>query len=568
MKRNAALTLLLVLTLAIRAGAASRMPVRADHGMVASTSAIASQIGVDIMKRGGNAVDAAVAVAFALAVTWPEAGNIGGGGFMLIRSVGGKTEVIDYRERAPLAATRDMYLGRDGKPVEELYEIGYKSIAVPGTVAGLALAHKRHGRLSWRELVEPAQRLARGGFVVSDYLASRSSTKQVIERLSRFPESRRIFLRDGRPYRAGERFRQPELAATLSRIARKGPREFYEGETARRILADLAANGGIITARDLQEYEPTIREPLRGSYRGYQILTMPPPSSGGIALLQILNILENFDLKALAHNSAEEIHLLVETMRLAFADRAAHLGDTDFVRVPVTGLISKKYAADLSKSIKTDVVTPSIQIRVADPFSYEPSSTTHFSIIDSEGNVVSNTYTLEDAFGSGVTVRGAGLLLNNQMGDFTAAPGKPNAYGLIQSEANAIAPRKRPLSSMTPTIILKDGKVLLLIGSAGGPKIINTVLQIFLNIVEYGMDLQQAVDVPRIHHQWLPDEISWEANGVNADTRSLLEARGHKFRERAEADYVGDAHVILVDPATNTRLGASDPRRGGVPVGY
>lgn len=565
------LTLLLILAQAVPAGGASRLPLRANHGMVASSSGIASQIGVDVMKRGGNAIDAAVAVAFALAVTWPSAGNVGGGGFMLIRLAGGASEVIDYRERAPLAATRDMYLDENGKPVEELYENSYLAVAVPGTVAGLALAHRRHGKLPWRELVEPAVRLARKGFTVNDYLARSLSGKRTVERLSRFPESRRIFLRDGRHYQAGERFRQPELAATLSRIARKGPREFYEGETARLIVEDMKANGGIITLQDLREYEPALRQPLRGTYRDYELLTMPPPSSGGTALLQMLNMLEHFDLRSAGNNSASYLHLLVEAMRRAYADRAAHLGDADFVRVPVSGLISKPYAAERAKTIRVDAVTSSSMIGAGDPLAYEAPSTTHFSVVDKDGNAVANTYTLEDSYGVAATVRGAGFLLNNEMGDFAAAPGLPNAYGLVQGEANAIAPRKRPLSSMTPTMVLKEGKTFLIVGSPGGGTIINTVLQVILNVVEFGMDLQQAIDAPRIHHQWLPDEISWEPMGVNPDTRRLLEARGHKFREQpgySDATYLGDVQGIMIDPRTGARLGASDPRRGGMPAGY
>lgn len=565
------LAFFLIVSQAMPVGAASRLPVRADHGMVASVSGIASQVGVEVMKRGGNAVDAAVAVAFTLAVSWPSAGNIGGGGFMLIRLADGTSEVIDYRERAPLAARRDMYLDEKGKPVEDLYENSYLAIAVPGTVAGLALAHRRHGKLPWRALVEPAARLARNGFTVDEYLARSLSGKRTTERLSRFPESRRIFLRDGRPYQPGERFRQPELAATLTRIARRGPRDFYEGETARLIVEDMKANGGIITLQDLREYEPSVRQPLRGTYRGYELLTMPPPSSGGTALLQMLNMLEHFELRSAGHHSAGYLHFLVEAMRRAYADRAVHLGDADFVRVPVSGLISKAYAAERAKTISLDSATPSSVIRAGAPPALEPASTTHFSVIDKQGNAVANTYTLEDAYGVAATVRGAGFLLNNEMGDFAAAPGLPNAYGLVQGEANAIVPRKRPLSSMTPTMVLKDRQTFLIVGSPGGGTIINTVLQVILNVVEFGMNLQQAIDAPRVHHQWMPDEIYWEPMGVNPDTRRLLEGLGHKFRERpgySDASYIGDVQGIMIEPPTGTRLGASDPRRGGTPVGY
>lgn len=520
------------------------------------------------MKKGGNAVDAAVAVSFALAVTLPSAGNIGGGGFMMIRRADGKVEIIDYRERAPLAATRDMYLDANGKPVEELYEIGHKSVAVPGTVAGLALAHRRHGKLPWKELVEPARRLAADGFPVNPYLQRSLSGKTNSARLSRFPESRRIFLRDGRPFQEGELLRQPELARTLARIRDKGPREFYEGETSRLMLAEIKSHGGLITARDLREYEPTIRQPLRGTYRGFDVLTMPPPSSGGAALLEMLNILEQHNVGALGHNASDEWHLLTEAMRRGFADRAAFLGDTDFVRVPVEGLISKRYATERATTIRDNEATPSAVIRNGNPVAYESPETTHFSIVDADGNAVANTYTLEDAYGSAVTVKGAGFLLNDEMGDFAAAPGQANAYGLVQSEANAIAPRKRPLSSMTPTMVLKDGKLFLVIGSPGGPYIINTVLQVIVNVIDFNLNLQQAVDAPRMHHQWLPDEIYWEPFGVNADTRRKLEAMGHRFRAKPDEDYLGDAQGVMIDPATGDRIGASDPRRGGAPAGY
>lgn len=550
------------------AGAASREPVRAKNGMVASGSEVASRVGVDILKRGGNAVDAAVAVAFVLAVTLPTAGNIAGGGFMMIHTAEGKSEIIDYRERAPLAATRDMYLDAGGKPIEDLYENGHKAVGVPGTIAGLALAHRRYAKLPWRDLIEPARRIAESGFEITPYLEWNLADKKNFQRLSRFPESRRIFLRGDKPYRAGEMLRQPELAVTLRRIARAGPREFYEGRTAKLILDEMRAGGGLLTERDLREYEPVIRQPLEGSFRGYQILTMPPPSSGGTALIQMLNMLERYDIKSRGHNSADAIHLLVEVMRRAFADRASHLGDSDFVRVPVAGLTSKSYAAELTRTISTDQVTPSTIIRAGDPTAYEPSSTTHFSIVDADGNVVSNTYTLEDSFGSAVTVRGGGFLLNNEMGDFTMAPGQPNAYGLVQGEGNSIEPRKRPLSSMTPTIVKKDGKVLLVLGSPGGPRIINTVLQVILNVLEHGMNIQEAVDVPRIHHQWMSDEIYWEDRGVNSDTRRLLEALGHKFRKEPFAEFVGDAQVIMIHPVSGIRLGASDPRRGGAAIGY
>ncbi len=505
--------------------AASREPVRARHAMVASTSELASRVGVEIMKRGGNAIDAAVAVGLALAVTWPSAGNLGGGGFMMIRRARGETEVVDYRERAPLAAHRDMYLDRKGDVVEDLSTVGYKAVGVPGTIAGLSLALKRHGKMSWAEVIEPARRLAAEGFIVNYHTAR--SIRGSAKLLEKFADSKRIFLRDGRHYKEGERFVQPELAATLARLKLQGPREFYEGRTAQMIAADMKANGGLITSRDLKEYEPTLRKPLKGTYRGYEILTMPPPSSGGAALLEMLNMLENFKLGDMQPGSSDFLHLLVEVQRRAFADRAEYMGDADFVKVPVEGLTSKKYAAELVRTIDPERATPSDQIKAGKATAFEPENTTHYTVVDSEGNVVTNTYTLNNSYGSGVTARGTGILLNNEMDDFTSKPGVPNAYGLLQGEANAIAPRKRPLSAMTPTIVLKDGKLFFAVGSPGGPTIINTVLQVMVNVIDFKMNLQQAIDYPRIHHQWMPDHVRWEPYGLNQDTRAALAKRGH-----------------------------------------
>jgi gamma-glutamyltranspeptidase/glutathione hydrolase len=457
-----------------------------------------------------------------------------------------------------------MYLDRSGNVIKDASTVGYRAVGVPGTVAGLALALKRHGKLSWEQVVEPARRLAAEGFIVNDHTAR--SIKGSKELLEKFPDSRRIFLRGGKLYEAGEKFSQPELAATLSRLKTLGPREFYEGKTAELIAQDMKANGGLITARDLKEYEPTIRKPLKGTYRGHEILTMPPPSSGGTALIEMLNVLEHYNLKELSHNSSESLHLIVETMRRAFADRAEFLGDADFVKVPVEGLVSKKYAADLVKTIDAERATPSSSIKAGKPAAYESADTTHYTVIDGEGNVVSNTYTLNNSYGSGVTARGTGILLNNVMDDFTSKPGVPNAYGLLQSENNAIAPRKRPLSAMTPTIVLKDGKVSFAVGSPGGPTIINTVLQVIVNIIDYEMDIQQAIDAPRFHHQWMPDRIRWEPFGLNKDTRAALERRGHVFADKP--GNMGDAEGIMIEPKTGIRLGASDPRLGGVPVGY
>lgn len=551
--------------------AASREPVRAQNGMVASTSEIASRVGVDVLRKGGNAVDAAVAVGLALAVTWPSAGNLGGGGFLLLRKADGAVEAIDYRERAPLAATRDMYLGPDGKVVPNLSTEGHKAVGVPGTVAGLALAHQRHGKLAWGELVAPAQQLAAEGFPVNYHLARSLASRSTTEKMSVSSESRRIFQRDGRHYTVGETFVQPELAAVLGRI-RVSPRDFYEGETARLLAEDMKANGGIITLEDLKTYEPTVRTPLRGTYRGHEIITMPPPSSGGIALLEMLNMLEAYDLAAMGWGSAQHVHTMVEAMRRAFADRASFLGDTDFVKVPVAVLTSRAYADDRRRSIDPNRASSSRSVGAGNPAAYESPDTTHFTIVDREGNVVSNTYTLNDSYGAGVTARGTGILLNNEMDDFTSKVGVPNDYGLMQGEANAIAPKKRPLSSMTPTIVLRDGKPFFAVGSPGGPTIINTVLQVILNVIDFKMDIQEAIDAGRFHHQWMPDTIYWERAGLNPDTRAILQRMGHRFRpipgsSRTIAGDIGDAHGVMIG-ADGTLMGAADPRLGGVAAGY
>jgi gamma-glutamyltranspeptidase / glutathione hydrolase len=555
----------LLLLLAVPLEAASRLPVRERHAMVASVDAIASRVGADILKRGGNAVDAAVAVALTLAVTWPEAGNLAGGGFLLLRKADGSEEAIDYREVAPLAATRNMYLDADGNVIKDASLVGYKAVAVPGTVAGLALAHKRHGKLPWSDLVEPARKLAVEGFPVSQYLARSLTVKQTVDRLQKFPESWRIFERNGRPYQMGETFVQPELAATLARI-QKDPSDFYRGETARLIVADMQAHGGLLTAGDLARYQPTVRTPLHGTYRGYEIITMPPPSSGGVALIEMLNMLEPYDLKSMGWHSSPFVHTLVEVMRRAYADRAQFLGDADFVRVPVAGLTSRSYAAVRRRDIDASRASDSKAVGAGQPALYESPQTTHFTIVDPEGNVVSSTYTLNESYGSAVTVAGAGLLLNDEMDDFTSKPGVPNTYGLIQGEANAIQPKKRPLSSMTPTILLKDGKLFMAVGSPGGSTIINSVLQVIVNVIDFGMTVQEAVDAPRFHHQWLPDKIGWEEFEFPRDTREALEKMGHIFAEKPGG--IGDMHVVMIDPQNGMRLGASDPRRGGAAVGW
>lgn len=562
MKRLVAALLLSTTT----AYAASHDPVAARHGMVASTSEIASRVGVDIMKKGGNAFDAAVAVALAMAVTWPAAGNIGGGGFMLIRKADGTAEAIDYRERAPLAASRDMYLDAHGNVIKGASTDGYRAIGVPGTVAGLMLVHKRYGKLQWSELVEPARKLAAEGFIVTDFFDGVLHDHDTLKKLEPWPESRRIFLRDGRIYTMGERFKQPELAATLARI-QANPRDFYEGVTARRIVADMRAHGGLITMRDLKEYAPVIRKPLRGTYRGHEYIVMPPPSSGGIAMIEMLRMLEAYDVASTGWQSARYLHLITEVMRRAFADRAEYLGDPDFEKLPVAALTSRGFADERRKTIDLDHASKSSDIRAGDPAPFEKPDTTHFSVVDSEGNMVSNTYTLNDWFGAGVTAKGTGILLNDEMDDFTSKPGAPNDYDLIQSEKNAIAPRKRPLSSMTPLIMLQDGKPWLAVGAAGGPRIISTVLEIVLSVVDFHVSLQEALDAGRIHHQWMPDEIYWEPNGLNPDSRAALEKMGHTLR-KSPLDHISDANAVMIDPKSGMRQGGGDPRRSGAAVGY
>lgn len=548
---------------------AAREPVRARRGMVASTNEVASRVGVDILKRGGNAVDAAIAVAFALAVTHPPAGNLGGGGFMMIRLKDGRTTAIDYREMAPAAAHRDVYLDKSGQLIkgEGGSLVGYRAAGVPGTVRGMELALKTYGsgKLTWAQLVEPARRLAANGFNVTYSLARwlRNSN----DYLSNYAETKRIYLKGGSFYNEDELFRQPELAATFARLQRFGPNEFYEGETARLIVADMKRNNGLMTLDDLRGYVAKERTPLRGSYRGHEVISMPPPSSGGAVLIEMLNILEGFDLGKLEASSSDRYHLMAEAMRRAFADRAEYMGDTDFVKVPIAGLIDKSYANTLRSTIKSDRASSSAEVRAGRPAGYESEDTTHFTVVDAEGNTVANTYTLNDSYGSSATVKGVGILLNNEMDDFAAKPGTANMYGLIQGERNAVAPRKRPLSAMTPTIVLrKDGSLWFTIGSPGGPTIINTVLCVITNVIDFEMNIQQAIDAPRVHHQWLPDEIIGEPYGLSGDTQLALTSRGHKLGKQR---YLGDAEGIMVEEKTGTRLGATDPRRSdGLAIGY
>jgi gamma-glutamyltranspeptidase/glutathione hydrolase len=552
------LTFLLGLLLLPLAGLAFS-PVAAKHAMVVASEPWASEAGIEILRAGGNAVDAAVAVGFALAVTHPQAGNIGGGGFMLVRLAGGEAVVVDYREEAPASATRDMFLDAQGKLIPEASTLGSLAVCVPGTVAGLALAHRTYGKLPWARVLRPAVRLAEQGFPVSYGFSE--SLREYQEQLAKFSETRRVFLRHGRAYEPGEVFRQPDLARTLRQISVSGPKGFYRGRIARAIAATVKKHGGVLEREDLLEYQAKIRPPLRGTFRGYEILTVPPPSSGGIGLLEMLNVLEPMDLGAA--NSFQAIHWVAEAMRRAYADRAAYLGDADFVPVPVRGLISRQYAAKRREEIlQAKGVVP---VEAGKPAEYESAETTHFSVVDAQGNAVANTYTLNGSYGSGVTVEGAGFLLNNQMDDFAAKPGEPNMFGLVQGEANAVGPRKRPLSSMTPTIVVEKGKVRLVLGSPGGGTIINTVLEVLLNVLVFRMNIRQAVTAPRFHHQWRPDELTLERWGFSADTIQKLEEFGYQLAFR---DRMGVCEAIEIDPETGWRFGAADPRGDGKAVGY
>ena len=557
--------------LAISAVAAPLRPAHAPHAIVASVHELASQAGVEMMQAGGNAVDAAVATGFALAVVHPQAGNLGGGGFLLLRTSNGEVHFIDFREKAPAAATENMYLDAQGNVIKDLSVVGYKSIGVPGSVAGLVYAEKKYGKLSLERVISPAIRLARDGFP----LAYEDAEDLRDEDLAKFPESKRIFQRNGKLYQPGEVLRQPELARTLERIA-KDPEDFYHGAMAHELAAAVHKGGGLITADDLAHYEVKEREPIRGVYRGYEIISAPPPSSGGIALVEALNILEGFDLAKLGNRSAETIHLTVEAFRRAYYDRADFLGDPDFSRIPVPQLIDKKYAAawrdtidpkhaSISKELKRPAFEELERVAQRDPVAIrEPENTTHYSVVDPEGNAVAVTTTLNDSFGSRVTAEGLGFLLNDEMDDFALKQGAPNIYGLIQGPANAIAAHKRPLSSMSPTIVLKDGKLFLVLGTPGGATIISSVANFLMGVVDFGLDIQESVNAPRFHHQWLPDEIRVEDH-LSPDTMNLLRSKGHKLDVRQAW---GDGECIMIDPQTGERLGASDGRNNGKAVGY
>ncbi len=537
-------------------------PVRAAHGMVASADTLASKVGRDILRKGGNAVDAAVATGFALAVTYPQAGNIGGGGFMVIRFPDGSATTFDYREKAPLAAHPEMFLDGEGAYSSRIHHSSHLAVGVPGSVAGLAKAHEAYGSLPWSEVVAPAVELAREGFPLTRGLAS--ALASAIDDFQRYPASLSTFSRSGEPYEPGELFSQPELARTLERIQRQGRDGFYKGETARLLAEEMRRGGGMITEEDLARYEAVERKPMRGTYRGYEVISMPPPSSGGTALIQMLNILEGYELRPMGHNSAAYIHHVTEAMRRAYRDRARYVADTDFVDVPLQRLTSKEYATSLRETIDPEEATDSSPADIEQP--YESTETTHYSVVDADGMGVSVTTTLESWFGAKITVPGAGFLLNNEMGDFNPRPGLTTERGYIGTEPNLARPEQRMLSSMTPTILAKDGDLVAVVGSPGGRTIINTVLHVILNIVDFEMGIQEAVNASRFHHQWLPDEIRIEERGTTLDTVRILEAMGHGIRMRGTQ---GRAHCIMIDPQTGERLGAADPREvAGAAVGY
>jgi gamma-glutamyltranspeptidase/glutathione hydrolase len=576
-QRNFLIFYSLCTLLAATVAAAPLRPTHAPHAMVSSVHELASRAGVEMLRFGGNAVDAAVATGFALAVVHPQAGNLGGGGFLLLRNASGETHFIDFREKAPAAATENMYLDAHGNVIPDSSKdssvVGYKSIGVPGSVAGLVYAEKKYGKLSLEKVIAPAIKFARDGFSLA-YEDAQDLKND--EYLAQFPESERIFLRDGNYYQPGDLFKQPELARTLERIA-KNPDDFYHGALARELAAAIHKGGGLVTAADLAAYEVKEREPIRGSYRGYDIISAPPPSSGGVALVEILNILEGFDLAKFGNRSADAIHLETEAFRRAFYDRADFMGDPDFSKVPVAQLIDKKYAAAWRDSIDTnhasasqDLKRPSIfneleRVAQSRPTAIrEPENTTHYSVVDAEGNAVAVTTTLNDSFGSRVTAEGLGFLLNDEMDDFAAKQGVPNTYGLIQGPANAIGPGKRPLSAMTPTIVLKDGKLFLVLGSPGGPRIITIVANILIGVVDFSLDIAEAVNAPRFHHQWLPDQILVE-DRLSPDTMNVLRSKGHKLNIK---HFWGDGECIMVDPKTSELLGASDGRNNGKAVGY
>ncbi len=549
----------ILLVLAAAALLQARQPERARHAMVVAGDELAVDAGVKVLQNGGNAVDAAVAVGFALAVTYPFAGNLGGGGFMLVRFVDGRSTFIDFRENAPAQASRNMYLDSQGRLTRDSIE-GWRSSGVPGTVRGFEFAQKKYGRAKWNDLVAPSIALA-NGFPVSYAFAESLRGARV---LADDPESKRIFLKNGAYYEVGDTLAQPELARTLQRIAKSGAAEFYEGATAKFLAAAMAPHGGLITLGDLKNYQAVERQPLTGKYRGYDVITAPPPSAGGVGILQMMGMLEGSSYEKAGAGSAAAIHYVAETMRRFYADRSQYLGDPDFVRVPLSGLLDPAYIRQRRATIDPDHATPSARLLPGNPSHKESTETTHYDVVDAEGNAVSVTYTLNGGYGNGITVPGAGFLLNNEMDDFAAQPGVPNLFGLVQGEANAIQAGKRPLSSMTPTILAREGKFFLAVGAPGGSRITTAVLQVILNVVDFGMNAQEAVDFPRFHHQWQPDKLFLEP-GFSPDTVALLKARGH------DVDYRPGNVAAVVELIVNDKgwlHGAADGRRPGKAAGY
>ncbi|WP_133406617.1 gamma-glutamyltransferase [Parashewanella tropica] len=547
---------------AIYSNMAVAQPVWAKHGMVSSQEALASKIGVEILKKGGNAVDAAVAVGFALSVTLPRAGNIGGGGFMMVHLADkNKTIAIDYREIAPMKAHKDMYLDEQGNVIKKLSREHGLAVGVPGTVMGLSQALEKYGTMSLKEVIQPAIDLAKNGISVTADLAT--SLAALKRRISQWPSSAEIFYKsDGSNFKVGDNLVQKDLAHSLQLIADRGVNGFYKGETARKIIEAVKDAGGNLTMQDFANYKVVERKPIFGTYRGYKVASMPPPSSGGVHIIEMLNVFENFPIDKYGANTAQTIHIMAETMKHAYADRSEYLGDPAFYKVPVKQLTSKAYAKYIAKQISMNKATPSSEIKPGKLAPYESDQTTHYSVVDKWGNAVSNTYTLNFSYGSGLVAQGTGILLNNEMDDFSAKPGVPNGYGLIGGEANSIKPGKRPLSSMTPTIVFKDDKPFLVTGSPGGSRIITTVLQLIMNVIDHDMNIQEATNAPRIHHQWLPDEIRVERS-LNHDTIRLLESMGHKVSVKPS---MGSTQSIEV--TEQGLFGASDPRRGGEAVGY
>ena len=529
-------------------------PVRAQKGMVASVDAAATRVGVDILRQGGNAVDAAVAVGYALAVTHPQAGNLGGGGFMLLRTKDGKTTAIDFREMAPEQASRDMFLDEHGNPDSKKSLTSHLASGTPGTVAGFSLALEKYGTMPLNKVIHPAMKLAKDGFIVNDALADDLKTYGS-EVLPNHANSKAIFWKNGEPLKKGDKLVQANLAQSLALIAEHGPDAFYKGAIADQIADEMHKNGGLMSKADLARYKAIERTPISGTYRGYEIFSMPPPSSGGIHIVQILNILENVDLHQYGFGSADAMQLMAEAEKHAYADRSEYLGDPDFVKVPWQALTNKAYAKSIADQIDIHKAKPSSQIKPGKLAPYESNQTTHFSVVDKDGNAVAVTYTLNTTFGTGIVAGNTGILLNNEMDDFSAKPGVPNVYGLVGGDANAVEARKRPLSSMSPTIVVKDGKTWLVTGSPGGSRIITTVLQMIVNSIDFGMNVAEATNAPRFHHQWLPDELRVE-KGFSPDTLKLLETKGQKV---AVKEAMGSTQSIMVDP-DGTLYGASDPR--------